>query len=150
MKAIQFIINTLKQWEVLFPGIIVKYSYEEMLSYHIITVEPGSIYLGNQKYVEEESRFWDEFHERFPEDELVISEPNCCLEMTNQLFPEISVAEIEETVGTNKWFEADDSYLATFVLSEGISRLPLHAYSWDEQGMFISNDNFDTNYSLAA
>lgn len=105
MNAKNFIIETLKSWEEKFSGIVVKYAYEEHTFYHVITVEPNELYLNNEEYNEAEAEFWDEFQIKFPNENLLISEPNSCLAMDNLLYPKTSVeAIIKQNKKKPIWF----------------------------------------------
>lgn len=106
MSAKDYIIDTLKHWERMFPGIILKYAYEDYSSYHVITVEPHDLYANNEIYAEEELKFWNDFYDNFPNEDMLVSEPNCCLEMKNLLYPD-AVPEIDNNHSFNKvWKES--------------------------------------------
>ena len=48
----RFIIDTIKSWENKFPGIHVKYAFEENTCFHVIEVRPEEIHEGSEERVE--------------------------------------------------------------------------------------------------
>lgn len=154
MNAKDFIIETLKSWEKKFSGIVVKYAYEEHTFYHVITVEPKELYLNNEEYNEAETEFWDDFQMKFPNENLLISEPNSCLTMNNLLYPITSVdAIVKQSKKRSIWFSCFTSNYSNIIRSN------IEQYSYDNNTIPVQTDlingqsiyqSQEYNYALAA
>lgn len=87
MKASEYIISSIKEWQRVFPEMDVRYAYDIRSHFHIIEVSPASSSSLNEEYAALELNFWDGFLRDFPEEELLISEPDIRNDMSNQLYP---------------------------------------------------------------
>lgn len=54
--------------------------------FHIVEVSPESIRRGSEEYMEMEYLLWKEFQEKFPEEDLLVSEPDRINNMENLIF----------------------------------------------------------------
>jgi hypothetical protein len=88
MDVKTFIINKIDelQTKCLNSGIKVKYAIELATNFHIIEVSPEDIRRGDQVYMEWEHSVWDEFSEKFPNEDLLISEKDDTLDMSNVVY----------------------------------------------------------------
>lgn len=99
MNSIDYIISTLKEWENKFPNIIVRYTFEKDTAYHVITVEPNELYQCNPDYIKAENHLWNAFSERYPNEDILISEPKHSTEMKDTIYPiltDISKQELDK------------------------------------------------------
>lgn len=85
MEAKEFVISTLKEWSNTFDGIRLRYAYDAKTDYHIVEVEPQSVY-DSEEYKQSELALWNSFMRQFPEEDLLICEPSEANDMTNCLF----------------------------------------------------------------
>ncbi len=83
METTEFIIDSLKNIHAQIKGIMIRYAYDKETNFHIVEVSPESIRRGNMDYIMLESQLIDEFFEKFPEEDLLISEENELLNMSN-------------------------------------------------------------------
>lgn len=79
----KYILNVLKSWEAKFPGIHIKYAFEEATCFHVIEVEPEEIHEGSEEFAIEETNLWESFFEKFPNEDILISSPSPCNDMSN-------------------------------------------------------------------
>ena len=86
MTAQEFLKKTLKEWELLFEGIKLKYAYDTATEYHIVEVQPEDILLGSPDYKKTEFQLWMDFMEKYPDEYLLICTPSDANDMTNVLF----------------------------------------------------------------
>lgn len=82
----RFIIDTIKSWENKFPGIHVKYAFEEDTCFHVIEVRPEEIHEGSEDFANEEALLWESFFEKFPDEDILITAPSVCNDMTNLIY----------------------------------------------------------------
>lgn len=82
----KFIIETIKSWEKKFPGIHVKYAFEEDTCFHVIEVKPEEIHEDSEDFANEEALLWESFFEKFPEEDILITSPSVCNDMTNLIY----------------------------------------------------------------
>lgn len=68
------------------PGISIRYAYDIQTNFHIVEVSPESIRRGREEYMEMEYLSWKEFQEKFPEEDLLVSEPDRINNMENLIF----------------------------------------------------------------
>lgn len=66
MTSSEFIISKLKSFINEFPGTRVRYEHDEKSNTHFIEVVPNEVYHFDNKYIQWESKFFDEFTEQFP------------------------------------------------------------------------------------
>ncbi|MCW1735251.1 hypothetical protein [Anaerorudis cellulosivorans] len=66
MISSEFIILKLKSFITEFPGTRVRYEHDEKSNTHFIEVVPNEVYHFDNKYIQWESKFFDEFTEQFP------------------------------------------------------------------------------------
>lgn len=63
-----------------------RYAYDIQTNFHIVEVSPESIRRGNEEYMEMEYNLCNEFYEKFPEEDLLVSEPDRINNMENLIF----------------------------------------------------------------
>ena len=85
-EAEQTIINKLKEWNNVFEGIELNYTYDKESNFHVVTVSPESIRRGDKKYRDAELHFWLNFMEYFPNENLLIDKPDDRHDMSNILY----------------------------------------------------------------
>lgn len=117
MNAMDFIISGLRELSSKFNGISIKYAFDNTLNYHIIEISPESIRRGDEQYIEWEADMWNSFFTKFPNDDLLISEPCASNDMRNLLFEKSS-------------FQGDDFY--TYNIS----------FSGEDEGIYSSSINY--------
>lgn len=86
MNATKYIISSLDRLSGLISGIKIKYAYDTISDFHIIEISPESIRRGNDEYMEWEGHMWKDFYDLYPDEDLLISEPDETNNMTNILF----------------------------------------------------------------
>lgn len=108
----KYILNVLKSWEEKFPGIHIKYAYEEATCFHVIEVEPEEIHEGSEAFAIEETKLWESFFEMFPEEDILITSPSPCNDMSNLIHETGAIVEsFKNTVNesfSNKIFAYPD------------------------------------------
>lgn len=90
MIAKEFVINALKEWCNTFDGIRLRYAYDAKTEYHIVEVEPSSVY-ESKEYKQAELALWNSFMRQFPEEDLLICKPSKANDMTNCLFDSLPI-----------------------------------------------------------
>lgn len=86
MKVEEFLINEIKGWCSRHKELKVKYAYEESTAYHLIEVLPEELVNKDDSFRKEVFNTWSAFMEKFPESDLLISEPDPSNDMSNLLF----------------------------------------------------------------
>ena len=86
MNATDFIISKLKSISSKIPGISIRYAYDIQTNFHIVEISPESIRLNDEEYLEMEYMLWKEFQEKFPEEDLLVSDPGRINNMENLIF----------------------------------------------------------------
>lgn len=81
-----FVIETIQSIASKIPGISIRYAYDIQTNFHIVEVSPESIRRGREEYMEMEYLLWKEFQEKFPEEDLLVSEPERINNMENLIF----------------------------------------------------------------
>ena len=76
MTAKEYILQQVDKLTTMFDGIELRYAYDQMSNFHIIEVTPESIRRGNEDFVNQEYEIDKEFSELFPDEDLLITEPN--------------------------------------------------------------------------
>lgn len=78
------------QWinalETSYPGIVLRYAYDDGSHFHTVEVSPESIRRGNDGYKQEELRFWEMFLKEHSTQNLLISEPNDINDMHHLIY----------------------------------------------------------------
>lgn len=86
MKAIDFIIHSLKNISKNILGISLKYAYDSTTDFHIVEVSPENIRRGNKEYEQMEYQIWKEFLKLYPDEDLIIGEVDESNNMSNLLY----------------------------------------------------------------
>lgn len=81
-----FVIETIQSIASKIPGIRIRYAYDIQTNFHIVEVSPESIRRGSEEYMEMEYNLCNEFQEKFPEEDLLVSEPDKINNMENLIF----------------------------------------------------------------
>ena len=79
MTAKEYILQQVDKLTTMFDGIELRYAYDQMANFHIIEVTPESIRRGNEDFVNQEYEIDKEFSELFPDEDLLITEPNALI-----------------------------------------------------------------------
>lgn len=117
MTAQEFLKKTLKEWELLFEGIKLKYAYDAVTEYHIVEVKPEKIRRGNVDYKKVEMQLWIDFMEQYPDEYLLICAPSDANDMTNVLFetrPVWTILPQEKVFSDSFGYVQYDSYQVHF------------------------------------
>lgn len=96
MSATDYIISSLERLSNLICGINIRYAYDDISEFHIIEISPESIRRGNGEYMKWERNMWKEFYESYPNEDILISEPDETNNMTNILFETTPVRQNHE------------------------------------------------------
>jgi hypothetical protein len=83
MKPKDYIIKMMGEMAVNLDNALFTYAYEEMSRFHIIEVSRRPDNTRGEAYYELEARIWREFYELFPNEDLLISEPDSMHDMSN-------------------------------------------------------------------
>lgn len=151
MKATDYIISILNEWEKKFPSIVVRYAYEAKSHFHVIEVTPNELFTNDDEYARAEMKLWDNFFEMYPNEEILITEPDTRNDMSDILYPCKQEENIKFCYGstaiepfipfetrtatdTEKLFKSNDYY--TFEISNTENS--------------YNNSNTDSDYALAA
>ena len=86
MTSKEYLIKNLIKWKSLFKGIQIKYAYDKNTDYHIIEISPEEIRRGSEEYAVEEMNLWESFFEKFSNEDILISSPSPCNDMSNILY----------------------------------------------------------------
>ena len=70
-----FVIETIQSIASKIPGISIRYAYDIQTNFHIVEVSPESIRRGREEY-----------QEKFPEEDLLVSDPDRINNMENLIF----------------------------------------------------------------
>nr|DAM74700.1 MAG TPA: hypothetical protein [Caudoviricetes sp.] len=81
-----FVIETIQSIASKIPGISIRYAYDIQTNFHIVEVSPESIRRGSEEYMEMEYNLCNEFQEKFPEEDLLVSDPDKINNMENLIF----------------------------------------------------------------
>ena len=80
MTGKDYIIELINKWANLFENIGLRYAYDTKTRFHIIEVTPELIRRGNNDFIKEECEVNQEFSCLFPDEDLLITEPNILTE----------------------------------------------------------------------
>ena len=80
MKAKDYIVFKINELIDSFEDIKLRYAFDAKANFHIIEVMPESIRRGNNNFIEKEYEINKEFSKLFPNDDLLITEPNTLTE----------------------------------------------------------------------
>lgn len=86
MNAKDFIIESLVKISDKIFGIRLRYAYDVNTDFHIIEVSPEQIRRGNDEYVEMEADLWKEFYDKYPNEDILISDIDETNNMDNVLW----------------------------------------------------------------
>lgn len=114
MNEKEYIKSIVSVWMEKFSDIeSIRYAYDDVSGFHIVEVSPASVRTENELFAEEESNFWMNFMAKYPNSDLLVSEPSDVNDMSNIIYessPKIS--EIVSSFGdfTYNCLEYDNSY----------------------------------------
>ena len=85
MTPQKYIIEKIKELQLLPLNscIKIRYAYDKVTNFHIIEVSPETTRRGNDAYMDWEYSVIKEFCDLFPEEDILISEPDECNDMSN-------------------------------------------------------------------
>lgn len=85
MTPQKYIIEKIKELQLLPLNscIKIRYAYDKVTKFHIVEVSPETIRRGNDAYMDWEYSVIKEFCDLFPEEDILISEPDECNDMSN-------------------------------------------------------------------
>lgn len=86
MKAKDFIIESLVKISNKIFGINLRYAYDVNTDFHIIEVSPENIRRGNDEYMEMEALLWKEFYDKYPNEDILVSDIDETNNMGNMLY----------------------------------------------------------------
>ncbi|MCL3851450.1 hypothetical protein M1P97_09145 [Parabacteroides sp. GYB001] len=86
MKAKDFIIESLVKISDKIFGISLRYAYDVNTDFHIIEVSPENIRRKNDEYMEMEALLWKEFYDKYPNEDILISDIDETNNMGNMLY----------------------------------------------------------------
>lgn len=94
MTSKEFIISSLKALSDKINSINIRYAYDANSKFHIVEISPENIRRGDAEYMEWEGNVWDDFYKLYPNEDILISEPDETNDMSNVLFQTSSEQEI--------------------------------------------------------
>lgn len=100
MKSEKYIIDKIKEIHSEIDGIKLTYAYDKVSNFHIVEVSPENIRRGSDQYIKMESDFWCDFFERFPNENLLISEEDEDNDMSNIIFTSDSIHKVSWNITT--------------------------------------------------
>ena len=103
MNAINFIISKLELISTKIPEIGIKYAFDKITNFHIVEIIPESIRRGNKEYMEMEYNLCNEFYEKFPEEDLLVSEPDEINNMSEVYF-EYAYSQLQDKCNSSNEF----------------------------------------------
>lgn len=86
MSATDFILSRLKMISKAIPAAGLRYAYDTTTDYHIIEVYPESVRRGDESYIEMECDLWRDFHDLYPQEDILISEIDETNDMSNLIY----------------------------------------------------------------
>ena len=117
MNSTDFILSRLGMISKAIPAVGLRYAYDATTDYHIIEVYPESVRRGNESYIEMECDLWRDFHDLYPQEDILISETDETNDMSNLIYeknPSCPGGDpIDESTSYNRWrglFSFDDSF----------------------------------------
>lgn len=96
MSAIDFILSSLEMMSKAIPAAGLRYAYDSHTDFHIIEVYPESVRRGNEEYMEMECNLWKNFHDLYPQEDILISEVDDTNDMSNLIYEHIPGPIINE------------------------------------------------------
>lgn len=112
MNAIDFIKEKLTLIHQAIAGIRLTYAYDDDLEYHIVEVAPVEIYESNQQYMELEAELRAQFRERYPDEDILISEEEPYHDMSNVQYS--SMAILNNTDKIRLRFSIENNYQSQY------------------------------------
>jgi hypothetical protein len=95
MNPESYIIEMMNKIKEDVEGVSLLYAFDESSNFHILEVSPSSIRRSNDTYIKYEAQMWKEFYDRFPGEDVLISEPHRTNDMSNVIC--YVTSEISET-----------------------------------------------------
>jgi hypothetical protein len=83
MNSREYIIKRMRKMAASLDNALLAYAYEKTSGFHIIEVSRETVNTVNNTYEELEATIWKEFYELFPNEDLLISEPDSIHDMSN-------------------------------------------------------------------
>lgn len=112
MNACEFIKATLNNISSKIKEVCLKYAYDNTSDFHIVEVSPEYIRRGNQEYMNMEYDLITEFRKYYPEEELLVSEPNPSNVMTNLIFQNIELGYVQHAISESISYPNFSYYLS--------------------------------------
>lgn len=79
------IIKYIESLKANFPDIRVRYAFEDKTHYHVVEIEPEETFTSIE-FTSNLLSFWEDFTEKYPTEDIVISEPTVLNDMSNLIF----------------------------------------------------------------
>lgn len=98
MNEMNFVKSRLEDWSVKYPNIHLTYAYEQSTEYHIVVVEQIEAIKSNKEFRKEVRALHKEFDERFPDADIMISEPSDSYDMSNVVYDNTIAKVVATTV----------------------------------------------------
>lgn len=116
MNATDFILSSLEMISKAVPAAGIRYAYDTTTNFHIIEVYPESIRRGDEEYMEMECNLWKDFHDFYPQEDILISEVDDTNDMSNLIYDKKPYRPngfcFDERISYNDWsevFSCDDT-----------------------------------------
>jgi hypothetical protein len=93
MSASNFIVSRLKQMATKINGINIKYAYDNVTRFHVVEISPESIRRGDDAYMEMEAALWYDFHNSYPEEDILICDPDDINNMEMVIYEVTSISQ---------------------------------------------------------
>ena len=119
MNAIDFIKARLAEWTLRFPGIHLKYAYDDMIEFHIVEVSPEQIRNEDENYLKAENELWNDMTEKYPSEDIQITKPSEINDMSNILYDNQAQEEnirLQPTLYLNVSYDSTDTYPPLFYI----------------------------------
>lgn len=146
MNEKNFVKSRLEEWSVKFPDIHLMYAYEKSTEYHIVVVEQIDAIKSNKEFRKEVRALHKEFDERFPDADIMISEPSDSYDLSGIVYENTIVRILATTVEKTSVHRTTQSLEMEFC--------DYKLWSSEETNIRISNCFVDrelsNNYALAA
>lgn len=124
MNATNFILSRLEMIVKAVPSAGVRYAYDSHTDFHIVEVYPECVRRGDDGYVGMECDLWKDFHDRYPNADILISELDDTNDMSNLIYEHIPSSVIKES------YVLDVSVTDNFVVTGNIGAAECDVYNF--------------------
>lgn len=149
----KYILNVLKSWEAKYHGIHIRYAYEEATCFHVIEVEPKEIHEGSEDFAIDETNLWETFFEKFPNEDILITSPSPCNDMSNLIHETgvmvgsyIESISIPQKTNLNPYFELSvddwDNFVSAVENLKEVRKRNKYTYGFSFEESCVENNKF--------